>query len=78
MCSLGAAECLASLLLLLCGCKYNKNGIIWVYFEGAAVECWLLITGRCWTLPVIHEMNSEEWECGNDCLAFICVSVSGI
>jgi hypothetical protein len=25
---------------------------------------------------VIHEMNSEEWECGNDCLALICVFVT--
>jgi hypothetical protein len=24
---------------------------------------------------VIHGMNSEEWECGNDCLALICVFV---
>jgi hypothetical protein len=22
---------------------------------------------------VIHEMNSEEWECGEDCLAWMCV-----
>jgi hypothetical protein len=29
-----------------------------------------------WTLPVIHEMNSEEWECGDDYLALICVFVS--
>jgi hypothetical protein len=25
---------------------------------------------------VIHEMNSEEWECGDDCLALICVFVT--
>jgi hypothetical protein len=24
---------------------------------------------------VIHEMNSEEWEWGDDCLAVICVFV---
>jgi hypothetical protein len=24
---------------------------------------------------VIHEMNSEEWVCGDDCLAVICVFV---
>jgi hypothetical protein len=24
---------------------------------------------------VICEMNSEEWECGDDCLAFICVFI---
>jgi hypothetical protein len=34
-----------------------------------------LVTGPCWTLPVIHGMNREEWECGDDCLAVICVSV---
>jgi hypothetical protein len=27
---------------------------------------------------VIHELNSEEWECGDDCLALICVSVTFI
>jgi hypothetical protein len=34
-----------------------------------------LVTGPCWALPVIHGMSSEEWECGDDCLALICVSV---
>jgi hypothetical protein len=24
---------------------------------------------------VIHGMQSDEWECGDDCLALICVSV---
>jgi hypothetical protein len=24
---------------------------------------------------VIHWMNSEEWECGDDCLALICKAV---
>jgi hypothetical protein len=35
-----------------------------------------LITGQCWTLPVIHKMNSQEWECGDDSLVLICVSVN--
>jgi hypothetical protein len=32
--------------------------------------------GQCWTLPVIHEINTEERECGDDCLALVCVPVT--